>query len=109
MTTYSYPVAIIASGATTSQPIDLTGNTLCGLKMPAAFTGTALTFSFCEKIDGTYVTLYKDGADLSVSVAASKGVVLDPVDFACFNFVKIISNASEGAARSIMLFGRPVG
>lgn len=100
--------ATIANGATTSGAVDLTGTTLVGLHMPAAFTATAVTFTVAESAGGTYRTLYSAGADVTITVAAAKYVALDPSVFAGARFIRIVSGAAEGAARTIILATRPV-
>lgn len=100
--------ATILSGATDSDVIDLAGRTLCGISMPAAFTGTALTF----KIDngGSTYQLMADGAgaDVSKTVAASKYIKLNPSDFAGVDKLKLVSGSAEGADRQIVVHVRDV-
>jgi len=111
---YSYqPViysvdAIIANGQAISSPVDVAGTTLAGIYMPAAFTGTSLTFQASKTIDGTYQTIFRLGADFSVAVAPGKFVALNPSDFAGAQFIKIVSSANEAASRTLSLAVRPV-
>ncbi len=98
----------IASSGTTSEIIDLRGTTLCGIHMPAAFDGTGLSFEIAPSIGGTYQTMYKNGADRSEIVAPGKYVELDPVAFAGVQFMKITSDTTETAARTLTLAVRPV-
>jgi hypothetical protein len=100
--------AAIASGQTVSGAIDLKGLSLVGVHLPASFTGTTLTFQAAETLAGSFGAVYKDGADLSVAVAAGKYVVLNPADFAGVRFLKVVSGSAEGAARTLTLAIRPV-
>lgn len=108
MAFYNYPPLTVASGETTSNAIDLQGHTFSGIIMPDAFTGTSLTFAVSRTFDGDYTTLYKDGADFSVAVEASKSVVLQPADFTVVNFLKVISSSAEGADRTLLGVSRVI-
>lgn len=106
-------LAHIANGATVSSEAGVTngglnigGNGLTRVLMPAAFTGATLTFQVSPD-DGTYLPLYNaDGTAYSVAVAASRAVVLDPSVFIGVNYIKIVSNLAEGGARVVTLVGR---
>lgn len=92
----------IASGGTTSGMADLQNRRLLAIQMPAAFTGSALTFQGSH--DGeTFATLYSSGSDVSVAVAAGKYVAIDPAIFAGVEYLKVISGSAEGAARELQL------
>lgn len=101
--------ATIANGQTKSGAIDLDFATLCGIFLPAAFTGTALTFEASATETGTFVPVV-DGAGASVSKTVAQGqyVYLDPAIFAGLRFIKVVSGSSEGAARSLTLATRIV-
>lgn len=99
----------IASSATTSGEIDLSGTTLCGIYIPAAFTGTSISFQAASESGGTFVAV-KDGAGNSVSktVAASQFIKIDPTDFVGVRFLKIVSGSTEAAERTLVLAARPI-
>jgi hypothetical protein len=100
-------VTIAASGQA-SGSLALDGFTLCGLYMPAAFTGTTLTFQ-AENGKGTFLTIADGaGSDVSKTVAASKYIKLDPSDFAGVNYLKIVSGSIESADRVITLALREI-
>lgn len=101
--------AAIALSGTTSEAVDLSGTTLCGIHMPAAFTGTALTFLAASAADGTYQAV-KDSAGDPVSVTVAQGtyVQLDPAVFAGIQYLKVVSGSTEAAARTLTLAARPV-
>ncbi len=101
--------ATIANGQTVGVAVRIPPPTnglavLCALSMPAAFTGTAITFQV--SIDGgtTWNALYDDtGTLVTVTVAASRHIRLIPSLFAGLDHIKLVSGSAEGAARSIGL------
>ena len=95
----------IASGATTSSEIDLSGTTICGIYIPSAFTGTGLTFSASTVSGGTFVSI-RDGAGNAISKTIAAGQY--PTDFVGVRFLQIVSNATEAAARTLTLAARPI-
>jgi hypothetical protein len=100
--------ASILSGQTVGVAVSLAGVSILGIVTPAALTGTTITFQVSA--DGTtYVPLY-DGTNTLVSftVAVSRGYYLDPIIFASWRFVKLVSGAAEAADRVITLLVRPV-
>lgn len=99
----------IASGQGKSGVIDLLSATLCGVRIPAAFTGTAITFESSKTATGTFDAV-KDGAGNSISktVAASQYIALDPSLFAGIRFLKIVSGSNEAADRVVTAVARPV-
>ena len=105
---YDLP-ATIPSGQTTSNTVDLIRTSLCGLFMPPAFTGTSIKIYAAPRATGTFLPI-QDGAgggDLSIAVAASKYIPITSLAlFAGVRFIQIVSNATEGADRSIQLATR---
>lgn len=101
---------VIASGQTTSGAANLShGSTLVAIAMPAAFTGTTLTFTGCDTESGTYKALYDDaGNAITVTCAASRYIVLDAANFAGVPYLKVVSGSSEGAERTLRLITRNV-
>jgi hypothetical protein len=90
--------ATIANAATTSEAVDLAGCVLCGVFLPAEFDNTTLAFTAAPTLGGTYVAVRNlSGADLSITVAASRYVPLDPDMFAGLRFVKLVTGAQTGA------------
>lgn len=97
----------IANGATESAAINLRDFTLCGIFLPAAFTGASVTFLAASTLAGTYVEVQDgDGAAISRTVAASKFIPIDPVDFLGVKFLKIKSASAEAALRTLTVMGR---
>jgi len=96
----------IESGQTTSDIIDLRAQGLCGFQMPAAFTGTSITFEGSPNGD-TYTSLYNTAnTEYSVTVAASRFYVVNPGDFVGVRFLRFVSGSAEGAQRVILSVAR---
>ena len=95
---------VIANAGTASAAIDCGGFTLVGIKIPAAFTGIALTFTMCDTIDGTYVPVKvtTSGTALSYTVAPGGYYAIDPKDFYGIRYLKIVSGSSEAAERTLV-------
>lgn len=98
----------IANTAQESAAIDLAGFTLCGILLPAAFTGTAITFEVSDSLAGTFVALKSttSGTALSYTVAQGTYAALDPKDFQGVNFLKLKSGTAEGADRALTLYAK---
>lgn len=96
----------IAINASTSSVLDLESNGFVGLILPSAFTGTAITFT--GSIDNsTFTALYNSSnSAYSIAVSASRYYMLNPADFIGTRYVKIVSNGTEAAARTITTITR---
>jgi hypothetical protein len=100
---YTAP-AVIASGQTASAAIDLTHFMLAGLTMPAAFTGTAISFQVATSLAGTYVALEDENGDpYTLTVEASKYYPVNVIHFIGGRFLKVVSGSAQGAERTITL------
>jgi hypothetical protein len=103
--------AIIPAGGSLSAEIDLYQDSLLAFQMPAAFTGTALTFQASATAGGTYADVYDDaGAEVSVTVAQGRTVSASAAaaKLAPLRFIKVRSGATgnptvEVAERNILL------
>lgn len=107
-TSQAVVTATIANGGTLSDAVDLGASTVCGLILPAAFTGTGLSFQVSA--DGvTYVALY-DSSNTAESMTVTQGRAysVNPSVFAGWQYAKVVSNAAEGASRAVTLVVRPV-
>lgn len=101
--------ATIASGQTTSNEIDLSGCSLAGLHMPAAFTGTTLKIIASPTTGGTFQNVISAGSDYILAVAAGKYVPIENLAIvAGLRFIKLVSGSGEAADRNITLAVRPV-
>lgn len=96
---------VIANGQQESGAQDCGGLSLCGILIPAAFTGTAITFEMAATLTGTYVPVKStiSGTALSYTVAQGAYYAIDPKDFSGVQFLKIKSGSAEGAARTLIL------
>jgi hypothetical protein len=105
--------AVIALNGTVSGAVDVGPGRLFGFVLPKAFTGTAITFQVSA--DGTnYGLLYDDaGSAVSCSVSAGttvfKAYAFKADDYHCLHqwrYLKLVSNATEAAERTIQLWVR---
>ena len=102
---------IIANGQSLSAEVDLAGATILAISMPAAFTGTVLTFQAARATGGTFRNIYDDsGTEVSLTVAADRMVAIDfaALKLAPFRYLKIRSGTAatptaEGAERTLYL------
>lgn len=100
--------ATIANGESLSGALDLGGQRLLGLFMPAAWTAADLTFQVSQ--DGaTWADLYDEtGAEITVDAAASRAIVFsNPALFLGVKHLKIRSGTTgaavaQGAERVIV-------
>jgi hypothetical protein len=102
--------ATIASSGTTSGAINLSGLQVVAIDMPAAVTGTTMTFTASTALDGTYDTVTEVGGatNYSITLAASKWTAVDVRVFAGIPFLKLVSGSTEAAARTFSIICRPV-
>jgi hypothetical protein len=75
---------------------------LVGCQIPATFTGTAISFIAATSLTGAYQELDNSSGKVSYTVAQGKYISISGSDFAGVQFFKIVSNASEGASRSLV-------
>ena len=95
-------LSVNMSIGTTSDVITTGGLSLVGIKLPATFTGTTLTFLMCDTVGGTYVSVNNSSGPVSYTVAQNKYYAIDPKDFHGIQFLKIVSGSSEASARTII-------
>ena len=94
----------IASSGTTSQAVDLGEWLVAGIVTPAALTGVAFTFTASASETGTYNACYDStGTAISVTVAPSRHILIEPQTFAGAQWLKLVSGSTEAAAREITL------
>ena len=102
--------ALVASGGTTSQALQVAQGTIAGLITPGTLTSTAITFTACDTVDGTFVAVYdSDGNQVSVAVAASRACGLSGEEadaLAPWPYIKVVCGSAEGADRSIKVIVR---
>lgn len=100
--------ATIANGESLSGAIGLGLERVYAIQMPSAWTAGNLTFQ-ASYDNSTFADVYQDdGTELTVTAAASRFIVLDPVQFLGIRAIKVRSGTSgspvnQGAARSLQL------
>jgi hypothetical protein len=102
--------ATIPDGETTTDTIGSMNQTpgqeiqmsLCGIQIPASFTGTSLSFLAATSLSGPFQPVYNKSGQVTYTVAAGRYVAIDPSDFYGVVFLQIVSNASEGASRALI-------
>lgn len=95
--------AVIPSGTQPSNTINTNGLILSGLHFPSAFTGTKISFTASDSESGPFHPLYNSASVLvELTVSADKVFALNPDDFRGFRYIRIKSNATEAADRSIV-------
>jgi hypothetical protein len=96
----------IANGQTVSAAFNASDCAAFGLQMPAAFTGTTVSFQVSADDGTTYQALYDTTNTLvSMTVAASRSYDL-PAELAAWDHFKIVSGLAEGAARTLIVVGK---
>ena len=99
---YRKTTLTIANGQTVSDALYVDEFAAFGLVMPAAFTGTTLTFQVSAD-DTTYQALYdRYNVAVSMTVAVDRHYDL-PTELASWHSFKLVSGSAEGAARSLVV------
>jgi len=98
----------ISADASNSLGVKTDGMLLCGVQFPAAMTGTAVTFDFSMDNSAFLDVKETDGTDVSYTVSAGDVVRVDPSGwaFASNGYIRVTSNGTEAADRSIILHFR---
>jgi hypothetical protein len=92
----------ITSGGTTSAGFSTGGSSLCGIQMPATFTGTHVTFLAATTLGGTYQPIYNSSGQVKYPASQGQYVAIDPKDFYGVFFLQIQSDATEAATRTLI-------
>lgn len=92
----------IAPGGTTSTTFDKRGYPIVRLIIPAAFTGTTITFLVSQ--DGaSFVSLYdRYNSQCSITVSTNRGYEL-PAELAGWGYFQVVSGSAEGLGRILTL------
>lgn len=92
---------VIASSGTTSTTLTLEGSRIpLALVLPAALTGTAITFR-ASNDNATFYPVYYESTAYSVTVSTSRHVALDRRVFEGVRYLQLVSGSSEASARTI--------
>lgn len=96
---FGFTVTVPNAGVRPVAGLDLTGQTVCGVYVPAEYDGTTLKFEAAATLGGTYLPVYgTDGVEVSYTVAASRYVPLDPAVFAGIRYLKPVTPTQTGAS-----------
>ena len=98
----------ISADASNSLGVRADGMLLCGIQFPAAMTGTSVTFDFALDNSTWADVVETDGSAVSYTVSAGDVVRVDPSGwgFASNGYIRVTSNGTEAADRSIVLHFR---
>lgn len=103
----------IANGQSLSNAVDIGNKTLLGIVIPSSWTAANLTFQVST--DGiTYNDVYDNlGTEKNVTAAASRYIIIDPVDFIGAKYIKVRSGTAasavnQGAERIVKLITKVV-
>lgn len=101
--------AIITSGQTTSNVINVFGTSVLGFYMPAAWTTANLSFLVDDDNVGAFSAMY-DFNVTAISLAVSAGIYVPvvPSMFAGVKYLKLVSSVMQGADRTIKIVLAPV-
>lgn len=92
----SISMSTAADGA--SEPINLTGLTLCSIEMPASWTSANIGFQAAIGSTNFYPIYNTNGDHLTYPTSANRIVVFDPAQFSGLQYLKLISESSAGVA-----------
>jgi len=91
---------VIANGGTVSTTLTLENRIPLALVLPAALTGTAITFkASCD--NSTFNPVYYESTSYSLTVSTSRHVALNRLAFEGVKYLQVVSGSAEGAARTI--------
>lgn len=100
----SYIDVVIPSSSTTSGAATISSGTrVVGLKTPAALTGSNVSFQSSSDNGVSFQAVYNGGSLYSVAVGTDRYIALDKDVFDGAAFVKVVSDGTEAAARTITL------
>lgn len=89
---YGVRITRIQSGETKTAPIDVEGWAIVGLITPDSIAGNAITLEADDGAGDFNACYDEDGNQLSIVVAASRYITLDPIIYQGFPRVKLVTN-----------------
>jgi len=98
----------VSEDASNSLGVKTDGMLLCGVQFPATMTGSAVTFDFSLDNTNWADVVETDASAVSYTVSAGDVVRVDPSGwgFASNGYIRVTSNGTEAADRSIILHFR---
>jgi hypothetical protein len=101
--------ALIVSGATTANPVNLMGRQLVGVRVPGNLSGTGMSFKVGITEGDTLYPLASGAAVMQEGVSGSAVSWFSPERHIAYNFVQVaITGTAQGTAQRIDLLVRPV-
>jgi hypothetical protein len=96
-------VTITSGGATSAASQDIGNMTLLGVRTPATYDGTTMTFTCCDTAGGTYDTVYRDdGTAYTVTLAASRYTAVDYTKFLGARFLRVVAGTNQATTDTIV-------
>ena len=74
---------------------------ICGVRIPAAFTGTSVGFTESETETGTFNAVLWEGVTVAFAAAAGQTCMFNASILSGLKWLKLTSNGSEAADRTI--------
>ena len=110
-TNYRFEIVAILNGENESDVIQqINGETLVGISTPATVDGTELQFKMSESKSGIFKDYYTaDGAQVTITMAASRWIGLEGTDFSGAVFFKLVSVTPTAADREFILMFKGYG
>lgn len=100
--------ATISNGQTKSNSINMSGTLLKTILLPAAFTGSTLTFEVSED-NSTFLPYYNiNNMPVTIDISTGRAYGLGAIDFYSIKYLKIVSGSAEAAERTIKLIARAI-
>ena len=100
--------ATILNGQTKSDIINMSGTLLKTIILPAAFTGSTLTFEISEDKTNFFPYYNINNMPVTIDVSAGRAYGLGAIDFYSIKYMKIVSGSVEAADRTIKLIARAI-
>lgn len=87
----------VADGETTSDVIDCRGTAILGMIIPSGLEGATLTVKASDEKDGTFYDYYTSaGAQVTITVGASRYIGFVATDFVGIQFLKFVASSQTG-------------
>lgn len=98
----------IANGETKSAIINMKGISLKTILLPAVFDGSNLAFEVSDNGIDFYPYYNINNVVVAIDITAGRAYGVAAIDFYSIQYMKIVSNASQAADRTIKLIGRGI-
>ncbi len=98
----------ITAGATVSNSINLQGRVLIGMNLPAAISGSSMTFQSSNDNVNFNALYNNENSAISVAYTQGRNYTISPDYVAGVKFLKLVSNNSQAASRAITVITRKI-